>query len=141
MINGGGAAPNLTGVFQRLTTPAAPAAGLAGFDHFVALFAGGIDGLWANTASEIGIVVNPETYRLALQSFRDRIIDTGKSWRSFSRRNVFRGLRSRELRRILDKQADAGQSRARVAVHSVPRRAFRDGLVDGDANCCLPALG
>ena len=77
MINGTGAAPNLTGMFQRLTTPAAPVAGVAGFDAFVSLFAGSIDGLWANTASEIGIVVNPETYRLALQTFRDRIIDTG----------------------------------------------------------------
>ncbi len=70
-INGDGSAPNLTGMFARLTDPSAPAAGVAGFDNFVAAFAGGVDGLWANMASEVGIVVNPETYRLALQSFRD----------------------------------------------------------------------
>lgn len=76
-INGNGTAPNLTGIFQRLTDPAAPAANVETFDRLVAIYAGGIDGLWANTIKDIGIVVNPETYRLAVQTFRDRVIDTG----------------------------------------------------------------
>ena len=37
----------------------------------VALFAGGIDGLWANSVKDVSIVVNPEAYRLSVQTFRD----------------------------------------------------------------------
>ena len=70
-INGDGVAPNLAGMFNRLTDPSAPAAGIADFDAFVDLFAGGVDGLWATMANQVGIVVNPETYRLALKTFRD----------------------------------------------------------------------
>ena len=70
-INGDGNAPNLKGMFNVLTDPGAPAAGIADFDDFVALFAGGVDGLWATMANQVGIVVNPETYRLSLQTFRD----------------------------------------------------------------------
>ena len=70
-INGDGSAPNLTGMLQRLTDPSAPGADVADFDAFVAAFAAGVDGLWATMANQVGIVVNPETYRLALQTFRD----------------------------------------------------------------------
>ena len=71
MINGNGAAPNLAGFFNALDAATAPSAAIETFDTFVAEFAGGVDGLWANMASEIGIVVGPATYRLALQTFRD----------------------------------------------------------------------
>ena len=47
-INGSGTAPNLAGVFQRLTNPSATTA-VVDFDGFAAARAGGIDGLWANT--------------------------------------------------------------------------------------------
>lgn len=70
-INGDGNAPNLKGLFNVLADPAAPAAGVAAFDTFVGVFAGGVDGLWANTLKDIAIVAGPETYRLAAQSFRD----------------------------------------------------------------------
>ena len=71
-INGDGAAPNLTGMFSRLTDPTGSApTDTATFDDFVDLFAGGIDGLWASMANEVAIVVNPESYRLSLKSFRD----------------------------------------------------------------------
>ncbi len=70
-INGNGVAPNLTGMFARLEDPDDPAAGVDGFDDFVAMFAMGIDGLWANTVSEVGIVAGPETYRLSAKTFRD----------------------------------------------------------------------
>ena len=70
-INGDGQAPNLAGMFNRLTDPAAPGAGIAAFDDFIAAFAAGVDGLWATMANQVGIVVNPETYRLALRTFRD----------------------------------------------------------------------
>ena len=70
-INGNGTAPNLAGMFQRLTNPSAPGATVATFDDFVAAFAGGIDGLWANTIKEVAIVAGVDTYRLSAQTFRD----------------------------------------------------------------------
>ena len=69
-INDNGTAPNLSGIFQRLTDPTAPTA-VAGFDDFVAAFAGGVDGLWANTVKEVAIVAGVETYRLSARTFRD----------------------------------------------------------------------
>ena len=77
-INGDGSAPNLKGMFNALTDPAAPAAGVATFDTFVAAFAGGIDGLWANTVKDVAIVAGVDTYKLSAQTFRDRVIDTGQ---------------------------------------------------------------
>ena len=71
IITGDGQAPNLTGILQRLTDPSAPGATVASFDDFIAAFAGGVDGLWAGMANQVGIVCNPEAYRLALQTFRD----------------------------------------------------------------------
>ena len=78
LINGDGMNDDLTGFFQRLTDPAAPAAGVATFDTLVGVFAAGIDGLWANTMDEVSIVAGPETYRLSATTFRDRVIDTGQ---------------------------------------------------------------
>ena len=69
-INGDGQAPNLTGMFERLTDPAAPGA-IADFDRFVGTFADGIDGLWANTIKDIGIVAGVDTYKLSARTFRD----------------------------------------------------------------------
>ena len=70
-INGDGAAPNLAGMFQRLTDPSDPIAAVETFDRMIAIFAGGVDGLWATMANQVGIVVNTETYRFALRTFRD----------------------------------------------------------------------
>ncbi len=74
---GGNSGKDLVGIFHRLTDPTAPTA-VATFDSFVAAFAGGIDGLWANTVKDVAIVAGPATYRLSAQSFRDRVIDTGQ---------------------------------------------------------------
>ena len=71
LINGDGAAPNLTGMFERLANPSAPGATVATFDDFVAAFAGGIDGLWSNVVKEVAIVAGVDTYRLSAQTFRD----------------------------------------------------------------------
>ena len=70
-LTGDGSGADLTGILQRLADPSAPANTVADFDDFVAAFAGGIDGLWASRMSEVGIVVGPETYRLAAQTYRD----------------------------------------------------------------------
>lgn len=70
-LTGDGQNNDLNGIFQRLTDPAAPGAGVADFDDFVAAFAGGIDGLWASRMNQVAIVAGPETYRLSAQTFRD----------------------------------------------------------------------
>ena len=72
MLNGDGQAPNLKGLFNvLLPDPAAPAAGVADFDDFVAAFAGGINGLWADVVKEVSIVAGVETYQLSARTFRD----------------------------------------------------------------------
>ena len=70
-LNGDGQAPNLAGIFQRLTDPSAPGAAVAGFDDFVGTFADAVDGLWAPTVADVGIVVGPETYQVSAKTFRD----------------------------------------------------------------------
>ena len=77
-INGDGQAPNLKGIFNALTNPSAPAAGVATFDTFVGSFADGIDGLWANTVKDVAIVAGVDTYKLSAKTFRDRVIDTAQ---------------------------------------------------------------
>ena len=69
-ITGDGSAPNLTGILQRLTDPTDPTA-VADFDAFLGSFAGGVDGLWAATTKDVGIVCGPATYRLSAKAFRD----------------------------------------------------------------------
>ena len=69
-LTGDGSAPNLTGILQRLTDPDDPTA-VATFDTFLAAHAGGVDGLWAATTKDVGIVCGPATYRLSAKAFRD----------------------------------------------------------------------
>ena len=69
-ITGDGSAPNLTGILKRLTDPSNPSA-VADFDDFLAAHAGGVDGLWASTTEDAGIVCGPATYRLSAKAFRD----------------------------------------------------------------------
>ena len=68
-LNGNGQAPNLTGIFQRLTDPAATAAAVD-FDGFAAAHASGIDGLWANTLKDVSIVCGPATMALSARTFQ-----------------------------------------------------------------------
>ena len=71
VITGNGTAPNLTGIFERLSAPTAPGAAVAVFDDFVGRFTEGIDGLWASTMQEVAIVCGPDTYKVAAKAFRD----------------------------------------------------------------------
>ena len=75
-LNGNGTAPNLAGLFSRLTDPTDPTA-VAKFDDFVEAFADGIDGLWASRVSEVSIVCGPSTYQLSAKAFRDVGGNTG----------------------------------------------------------------
>ena len=85
-INGNGTAPNLAGILQRLSDPTAAPTAVADFDAFVAAFAGGVDGLWANTVKEVAIVGGVETYRLSARTFRDPASGTagGRGDKAFS---------------------------------------------------------
>ena len=69
-LNGAGAGNDLTGIFQRLTSPGAPAAGVIDFDGFASQHASGIDGLWAPTLKDVMIVAGPDTYKLAARTFQ-----------------------------------------------------------------------
>ena len=68
-INGNGTAPNLAGIFKRLTDPSAPAAGVVNWVGYASQHAKGVDGLWANTIKDVCVVVNPETYQLGAATF------------------------------------------------------------------------
>ena len=70
MLNGDGMNDDLTGIFERLTDPSAPAAGVETWTRFLAIQSGGIDGLWSSELSHVGLVVGPETYRLAAATFQ-----------------------------------------------------------------------
>ena len=71
MINGDTAtdANELEGIFKRLTDPTDPTA-VADFDTFAAAHAGGIDGLWANTLTDVVIVCGPDTMKLSARTFQ-----------------------------------------------------------------------
>ena len=69
-INGSGTAPALAGMFSLLMDPSDPS-NTTTFDLFLSGFASGIDGLWASTMSEVGVVANVESYQLAARAFRD----------------------------------------------------------------------
>ncbi len=68
-INGTGTAPNLAGIFSRLTDPAATTA-VVDFDGFASAHAGGIDGLWASGLKDVSIVCGPATMALAARTFQ-----------------------------------------------------------------------
>ena len=70
MINGDGSNDDLTGIFQRLDNPDAPAAAAETWERLIAIQSSGIDGLWASMLSQIAMVVNPETYRLMASTVR-----------------------------------------------------------------------
>ena len=57
MINGDGSSDDLTGIFERLTDPSAPAAAVETWTRFLAIQSGGIDGLWATELEHIAMVV------------------------------------------------------------------------------------
>ena len=68
-LNGDGTAPNLAGIFQRLTDPTAPTK-VADFDIFAGAHAAGIDGLWAPTLKDVAIVCGPATMALSARTFQ-----------------------------------------------------------------------
>ena len=75
LLNGDGtttnAANNINGLISRLTYATDTISAVAGFDDFVAAFAGSIDGLWATEMSEIAIIAGVDTYKVSAAAYRD----------------------------------------------------------------------
>lgn len=71
-INGSGATANPGGLLNALSNPTAKTA-VADFDDFVEAFADNVDGLWAETIAQIGIVVGVDTYKLSAKTWRDKL--------------------------------------------------------------------
>ena len=69
-LTGDGVAPNVNGLLAQMTAPTAPTA-VATFDDFVSSYADAVDGLWASRTSDVSMVVNVASYRLAAKAFRD----------------------------------------------------------------------
>ena len=86
IVNGSGTAPNLTGMFKRLTDPPAPASGAETWSRFASKHAGQVDGLWANELSDLSVVVGVETYRLACSVFQGG--DAEESAGSYAKRTM-----------------------------------------------------
>ena len=70
MINGDGQNDDLTGIFQRLSDPAAPAAAVETWTRFLAIQSGLIDGLWATELDHVNLTVGVDSYRLAAATFQ-----------------------------------------------------------------------
>ena len=75
-ITGDGTAPNVTGLIKQLTDPTDPT-DVATWDSFLQSLTDQVDGLWATMLSHVALLVNPDTYRLAARTFRDKVIDEG----------------------------------------------------------------
>ena len=86
IINGNGTAPNLTGMFERLSDASAPATGIETWARFAAKHAGLVDGLWANELSDLSVVVGVDTYRLACSTFQGS--DAEESSASYAKRTM-----------------------------------------------------
>ena len=68
-LNGDGQAPNLAGIFSRLTAPSDPGV-TTDFDYVASIHAGGVDGLWATTLKDVAVLVGPATYQVASRMFQ-----------------------------------------------------------------------
>ena len=70
ILNGSGSSNEVTGLFQRLTDPGAPAAAVETFARFLAIQSGGVDGLFATELGHVQLLVGVDTYRLAAATLR-----------------------------------------------------------------------
>ena len=104
-VNGNGADPNLNGVLQQLTNPAAPAANAEDFGRYAVAFASHIDGLFATMPGDVRGLVGPHTIRHMASTFGGANSDrSAYSYLS----TEFGGVRA--TRRIADPAANIQQA-------------------------------
>ena len=70
ILNGTGNSNEVTGLFQRLDNPNAPASAVETFARFLAIQSSGIDGLFATELSHVQLLVGVDSYRLAAATLR-----------------------------------------------------------------------
>ena len=70
LLNGSGSSNDLNGIISRLTAASTPTTGLEGWADFLSKQASGVDGLWAATLKDIGILMGVDSYRLAASVFQ-----------------------------------------------------------------------
>ena len=86
MINGDSSVTtdDIDGLFAQLTNASTPAAAVETWTRFLAIQSGVIDGLWATELMHVGLIVGPETYRLAAATFQGN--DSEESAASYLKR-------------------------------------------------------
>ena len=137
LINGNGAAPNLSGMFQALDAATAPGATVESFRHL----RGRVRGRRGRT---VGQYRGRSRDRRQSRHIPPQPDDVPRRERGAvpRRHHRLRGLRPGEFRRLVDEQADAGDpGNEHRGGHPLPRRAHGDGRVHGHADRGLSALG
>ena len=76
-INGDGTAPNVDGLLKQLDNPTAPT-DVVTWDSFLSTVAAFTGSKYAETMSDLSVIVPPDAYRLSTTTFRDKTIDTGQ---------------------------------------------------------------
>ncbi|MYG26747.1 MAG: hypothetical protein F4213_12110 [Boseongicola sp. SB0677_bin_26] len=80
-------ADDISGFFKRLTDSSETATSAAyDYGDFLKMYAGGIDGLWASTVSEVAVLMGLDSYRLAVQTYRTT--DSDESFAAFAARRT-----------------------------------------------------
>ena len=76
-INGDGTAPSVNGLLKQLDNPTAPT-DVVTWDSFLSTVAAFTGSKYAETMSDLSVIVPPDAYRLSTTTFRDKTIDTGQ---------------------------------------------------------------
>ena len=86
MVNGDSTVTttDIDGLFAQLTNAGTPATAVETWIRFLAVQSGVIDGLWATELMHVGMIVGPETYRLAAATFQGN--DSEESAASYLKR-------------------------------------------------------
>ena len=77
ILTGNGTSPNVAGIFSRLTKPSATGLQAADYADFAKMPSLAVDGLHANSAGEVGVVMSPELYRRGSAVFQSGSGESG----------------------------------------------------------------
>ena len=77
ILTGNGTSPNVAGIFSRLTKPSATGLQAADYADFAKMPSEAVDGIHANSAGEVGVLMSPELYRRGSAVFQDGSGESG----------------------------------------------------------------